>query len=260
MAQLENRTALITGGGTGIGLAIAQRFHKEGAFVVICGRRERVLEEAARKISSSGERILQVPADVTVESDVNALIDTVVKAQGQIDILVNNAGVMRFGSLQEATIELWDQLMQVNLYAPWRLMVKVAPIMRKAGGGSIINLSSIAGSKAFPNSGVYCTTKGALQLLSQVMAMESAADKIRVNVICPALVEDTELANPIFGEENVPEFWEKIRPLHPLGRSGRPADIADAAVFFASEQSSWVTGVIFPLDGGRHMATNRPPA
>ena len=132
--------------------------------------------------------------------------------------------------------------------------------MRKTGGGRIINFSSIAGLKAFPNSGVYCTTKAALQLLSQVMAMEGASDKIRVNVICPALVEGTELANPIFGKEHVQEFYEKIRPLHPLGRSGRPADIAEAALFLASEQSSWITGVIFPVDGGRHMATNRPTA
>ena len=118
MGQLDNKTALITGGGTGIGFAIARRFHEEGAFVVICGRRKQVLREAADKISPSGEKIMDLPADVTVESDVDALIESIMEARGKIDILVNNAGVMRFGTLEEATQELWDQLMQVNLYAP----------------------------------------------------------------------------------------------------------------------------------------------
>ena len=144
-----------------------------------------------------------------------------------------------------------------NAYGPWRLMIHAVPHMRKAGGGSIVNLSSIAGIKSFPGTGVYCASKAAMQMISQVMAMEVAADQIRVNCILPALVEDTELAFPIVGEENVQAFWDKIRVLHPMGRSGKPNDIADAALFFASEQSSWITGTLLSVDGGRHMATNR---
>ena len=130
--------------------------------------------------------------------------------------------------------------------------------MKKAEGGSIINISSMAGVKAFPGAGAYCTSKAALQMMSQTVAMENAADQIRVNCILPALVEDTELANEIVGEEGVLEFWDKLRLLHPMGRNGRPADIADAALFLASDQSSWITGALLNVDGGRHMATNRP--
>lgn len=258
MGQLEGKTAIITGGGTGIGLAIAKRFCDEGAFVVICGRRTEKLMEAAPHICPGGDKIYSVVADVTVEEDITRLVDVTVKKTGRLDILVNNAGVMRFGQLHETPIEEWDMMMGINAYGPWRLMIHAVPHMRKAGGGSIVNLSSIAGIKSFPGTGVYCASKAALQMISQVMAMEVAADQIRVNCILPALVEDTELAFPIVGEENVQAFWDKISVLHPMGRSGKPEDIADAALFFASEQSSWITGTLLSVDGGRHMATNRP--
>nr|HID60029.1 SDR family oxidoreductase [Desulfobacterales bacterium] len=121
----------------------------------------------------------------------------------------------------------------------------------------IINISSIAGLKAFPSVGLYCTSKPALQMLSQVMAMEVASDNIRVNLICPPVVEDTELSVPIFGEENVSEFYDNMRPLHPLDRNGKPKDVTEAAFFLASEESSWITGITLNVDGGRHLATNR---
>lgn len=258
MGQLDRKTAIITGGGTGIGRAIAMRFHDEGAFVVITGRRQEKLDESRVIISSIGDRILTVTADVTCEDDIKVLIDKTMDKTGRLDILVNNAGVMRFGMLHDTPIKEWELMMNTNAFAPWRLMVNAVPFMRMTGGGSIINLSSIAGIKAYPNVGVYCASKTALQVLSQVMAMETAADNIRVNCILPAVVEDTELAFPIVGEENVRDFWNRMRCLHPLGRNGKPDDIADAALFFASDQSSWITGTLLNVDGGRHMATNRP--
>ncbi len=258
MGKLDAKTAIITGGGTGIGLAIAKRFHDEGAFVVICGRRKEKLTEAESVISSNGDGVLSVTADITKEEDITRLIEETVIKTGRIDILVNNAGIMRFGKLHETPVEEWESMMRTNAFAPWRLMVQAVPHMRKAGGGSIINLSSIAGIKALSGAGVYCTSKTALQMVSQVMAMETAADNIRVNMILPALVEDTELANPIFGKENIPDFYNRLRNLHPMGRNGKPKDIADAALFFASDESSWITGVMLNVDGGRHLATNRP--
>ena len=257
MGQLEGKTALITGGGTGIGRAIARRFHEEGAYVVISGRRKEKLEETSALLSSGGERVLNVVANIINEENIKQLIDETVEKTGKLDILVNNAGVMRFGKLHETPFEEWSLMIKTNTYAPWRLMVHTVPRMREAGGGSIINISSIAGIKAFPGAGVYCASKAALQVLSQVMAMEAAADNIRVNCILPALVEDTELAFPIVGEENAGDFWDKMRSLHPMGRNGKPGDIADAALFLASDQSSWITGTLLNVDGGRHMATNR---
>lgn len=258
MGQLDHKTAVITGGGTGIGRAIAKRFHGEGAYVTIAGRREEKLVETSREISPRGERILCVPADMTVEEDMEHLLAAAGEKMGGIDILVNNAGVMRFGKLDEIPADDWDLMMKINAWGPWRLMVHVLPYMKKAGGGSIINISSIAGIKAFSGAGIYCASKAALQVISQIFAMETALENIRVNCILPALVEDTELADSAVGEENVRQLWDKLRPLHPMGRSGKPADIADAALFFASEQSSYITGTLFNVDGGRHMATNRP--
>ncbi|MCE5249166.1 SDR family oxidoreductase [bacterium] len=257
MGQLDGKTAIITGGGTGIGQAIARRFHDEGAAVVLCGRRKDKLTETAALLGDSS-RVFCIAADITVEDDIRRLFMETVQKTGKIDILVNNAGVMRFGTLGETPVGEWDLMMKTNAWGPWRLMANVLPFMKKNGGGSIINISSIAGIKAYPGVGVYCASKAALQTLSQVAAMEMAGDNVRVNCILPAVVEDTELSEPIFGRENVPPFWEKMRPLHPLGRNGKPKDIADAALFFASDQSAWITGVLLNVDGGRHMATNRP--
>ncbi|MHB9030508.1 MAG: SDR family NAD(P)-dependent oxidoreductase [Candidatus Latescibacterota bacterium] len=258
MGKLEGKTAIITGGGTGIGRAIARTFHEEGAFVVVCGRRREKLDETCNLLSCNGERVLAVTADVTNEDDIKRLFGATVAKTGRIDILVNNAGVMRFGKLHETPAEQWDMMMRINAFGPWRLMVQALPWMKKNGGGSIINLSSIAGIKAFPGVGVYCASKAALQTISQVMAMEAAPERIRVNCILPALVEDTELSEPIFGAENVPAFWDRMRTLHPLGRNGKPADIAGAALFFASDESEWITGTLLNVDGGRHLASNRP--
>lgn len=259
MGKLEGKTAVITGGGTGIGRAIAQVFHDEGARVVVTGRRKAKLEETCAALSPSGERASFVVADVIVESDIERLFAEAAAPGGKIDILVNNAGVMRFARLDATPQEQWDLMMRTNTWAPWRLMVHALPCLRRNGGGSIINISSIAGIKAFAGTGVYCASKAALQTLSQVMAMEGAAEGIRVNCILPALVEDTELSEPIFGAENVPAFWNRMRALHPLGRNGQPGDIASAALFLASDESSWITGTLLNVDGGRHLATNRPP-
>jgi NAD(P)-dependent dehydrogenase (short-subunit alcohol dehydrogenase family) len=258
MNRLAGKVAIVTGGGTGIGRAIARRFHEEGAFVSVFGRRRDKLDETCGLLSPTRERVLAVNGDITVDDDIRRLIDEVTRQAGKIDIVVNNAGVMRFGKLEESSPATWDLMMKTNAYGPWRMMALVLPVMRRNGGGSIINLSSLAGIKAFPGSGLYCASKAALQTLSQVMAMEAAPDHVRVNCLLPALVEDTELADPIIGTANIPGFWDKLRPLHPLGRNGKPRDIADAALFFASDESAWITGTLLSVDGGRHMATNRP--
>lgn len=257
---LARKTAIITGAATGIGLAIAMRLQQEGANVVICDIQGDKVSEAAKEISPAGERIHAVAADVTVEGDIKRVVDQAVEKFGGIDILVNNAGVLAFGNLDQTEPSVWHRLISTNAYAPWRFMVAVLPEMRKAGGGSIINISSINGIKAFPGMGIYCTSKAALQMLSQVMAMEVAADNIRVNLILPGLVEDTDFLTPRIGQENVADFYQSLRPLHPLGRNAKPDDIANAALFLASEQAEYITGVLLNVDGGRHMATNRPPA
>jgi len=258
MGQLSGKVAIVTGGGTGLGRAIAGRFVEEDARVVVCGRRMEKLEETASLIGRPQETLLPLACDVTDQAQILSLVKATVDRFGGIDVLVNNAGVMRFGELSASDDLTYELMMRTNVWAPWRLSVAVAPHMKERGGGSIVAVSSIAGLKGMSGAGLYCTSKAAMQMISQTLALELAADHIRVNVICPALVEGTELALPIVGADGLEEFYGKLRPLHPLGRNGRPGDVAEAALFFAGEASCWITGTILPVDGGRMLTSNRP--
>ena len=253
--MLQDKTAIVTGAGTGIGRAIARTLHAHGARVVLAGRRQDRLDATAALL---GDRTRVVPTDVTVPDQVQALAAAAAEfGQGRIDILVNNAGVMRFAPFQQADEAHWQTLMDVNCWGPRRLMTAVLPAMR-GGGGSIVNIASIAGEHAFPGAAAYGAAKRALRHVSQVLAMEEAAHGIRVNVICPGVVEDTDLLEGAVPPDKQAGFLTTFAGLHPLGRNGKPDDVADAVLFFASPLSRWITGAVLPLDGGRHLATNRP--
>jgi len=258
MGVLNGKVAIVTGGGTGIGREITLAFVEEGAKVVICGRRIEKLQETASSIGASEDKILPLPCDVTDQAQIQGLVKTTLNRFGGIDVLVNNAGVMRFDNLVQADDQTYELLMRTNVWAPWRFSVAVIPYMKQRGGGSIITISSVAGLRPMLGAGLYCTSKAAVQIISQTLALEHAPDQIRVNVICPAAVENTELSIPIFGEEGVEEFLNRLKPCHPLGRNGKPEDIANAALYLASDSSRWVTGVILPVDGGRMLTSNRP--
>jgi NAD(P)-dependent dehydrogenase (short-subunit alcohol dehydrogenase family) len=258
MDMLKGQTALVAGGGSGIGRAIAKRFHDEGAFVVICGRREEKLKEAGRIISPSGERFLGIPADVTKPADIARLMGAVSEKRGGLDTLANCMGIMRFGKLESLAPASLREMLEINTIAPWALSVAALPLMRARGAGSIVSIASISGMRPFEGSGAYCTSKAALIMMSQVMALEVAADGIRINLICPGMVEDTELGDAVFNSDQVAASYERFRSVHPLGRNGKPRDVADAALFFASAQSTWITGAVLPLDGGRHLTSNKP--
>ena len=258
MGAMQDKVAIVTGAGTGIGKAIAGLFVAEGAKVVLCGRRLDRLEEAAAAIDPGRESTLALPCDVTDQAQILGVVKTTLNRYGGIDVLVNNAGVMRFADLTQASEESFELMLRTNVWAPWRFSVAVIPHMKKRGGGSIITISSVAGLRPLLGAGLYCTSKAAAQMINQTLALEHAPDQIRVNVICPAVVEDTELSIPVVGEQGVEEFYDKLRPCHPLGRNGRPEDIARAALYLASDSSRWVTGVILPVDGGRMLASNRP--
>ena len=258
MGVLNGKVAIVTGGGTGIGREIAKTFVGEGSRVVICGRRIENLQETVASIEATEDKILPLPCDVTDWAQIQGLVKTTLNRLGGIDVLVNNAGVMRFDNLAQADEQTYELLMRTNVWAPWRFSVAVIPHMKQRGGGSIITISSIAGMRPMLGAGLYCTSKAAAQMISQTLALEHAPDQIRVNVICPAAVENTELSVPIFGKEGVGEFLNKLKSCHPLGRNGKPEDIADAALFLASDSSRWVTGVILPVDGGRMLTSNRP--
>jgi NAD(P)-dependent dehydrogenase (short-subunit alcohol dehydrogenase family) len=258
MGSLDGWTALVAGGGTGIGLAIAKRLHEEGAYLFICGRREEKLRAACSLISPTGEAVCSVTSDLTRGDDVARVVRTVAEKRGGLDVLVNCMGIMRFGKLESLAPEALREMLAVNTIAPWQLSAAVLPLMRVRGAGSIVNISSISGMRPFEGSGAYCISKAALIMMSQVMALEVAADNIRVNTICPGMVEDTELGDAIFAADQVAASYARFRSTHPLGRNGKPFDVAEAALFFASPRSSWVTGSVMPLDGGRHLTSNKP--
>jgi NAD(P)-dependent dehydrogenase (short-subunit alcohol dehydrogenase family) len=250
VTRLAGQTALITGGGTGMGRAIALAFSREGAGVIVAGRRAEKLHEVVSEIEKQGGQALAVSCDVTQSKDAERAVQESVARFGRLDVLVNNAGALHISTVESIPEEDWDRIMLVNLKGPFLMSRAALPALRKAGGGSIINIGSILGLVGMKGRAAYATSKGGVTTLTKSMALDYAHEKIRVNCICPALVE-TELIRDLFGSGSEGEAVRRSRIAQiPLGRIGRPEDVADLAVFLASKESSWVTGVAIPLDGG----------
>lgn len=245
--RLIGKVGIVTGAGSGIGRACAAAMVREGARVVLIGRRRDRVEEVASEL---GEATLAVAADVSKSSDIQALLDQTSSRFGRLDFLLNNAGVLHVGTSEQVTEEQWDQTFNVNVRGLWLLSRAALPQMRKAGGGSIINTASVLGVVGARNRAAYAASKGAVVQLTKCMAVDHAPDKIRVNAICPAFVE-TELTEGVLAQAVDPAAVRRERiAAHPIGRLGRPEDIAGLAVYLASDESSWVTGAIMPVDGG----------
>src|SRR5216683_5204756 len=242
--RLANKVAIVTGGGSGIGRAIAIAFAREGARVVVAGRTKDKLDSVAREIQPAN--CLAVQADTGSEDDNRRLAEAAVKHFGGINILVNNAGVLLAGTAESQTGEEWEQTFNINVRGVWQLSREVLPHMRSAGGGSIINMGSVLSAVAARNRVAYATSKGALLALTKAMALDHAEEKIRVNCICPGIVETEMVAR--FGMDE--EGRRRRIAMHPMGRFGQPEDIAGAAVFLAGDESAWITGAAFPVDGG----------
>ena len=243
--KLENKIILITGGSRGIGFATAKLFVDEGATVIITSKNQEQIDKAKEELRD----IVGIKADITKENDVKNLIATIIEKFGRIDILVNNAGVLpRFKMLHEISEEEWDDIIDVNLTGQFRITKNVIPHMQKNGQGAIINMSSDAGLKAFENfhADAYSAAKASMIHLTKCWALEYAKDKIRVNCICSAVV-DTDMTKSLWLS---PTNIESTIKEHPLGRIGKPIDIAKASLYFASDDSSWTTGAILVVDGG----------
>ncbi len=243
--KLENKIALVTGGSRGIGFTTAKLFAHEGATVIITSKNQEQLDKAKQEFGD----IFAIKADITKEKEVKNLIETIINKYGRIDILINNAGVLpRFKMLHEISEEEWNETIDVNLTGQFRISKYVIPHMQKNGGGTIVNMSSDAGLKAFENfhADAYSAAKAGLILLTKCWALEYAKDKIRVNCICSAVV-DTDMTKSLWLS---PSNIESTRKEHPLERIGKPIDIAKASLYFASDDSSWTTGAILAVDGG----------
>jgi NAD(P)-dependent dehydrogenase (short-subunit alcohol dehydrogenase family) len=246
-SRLQDKTAIITGAGSGIGRACALAFAREGARVALVGRRKDRLEEVAREIGNSA---LVLTADVSNKPEIDRVVEQTMTRFGGLHVLVNNAGVLHVGTAEQITEAQWDETFNVNVRGLWLLSRAVLPHMRNAGGGSIINITSVLGINGARNRASYAASKGAVVLLTKCMAIDHGPESIRVNAICPSFVE-TDLTAAVISKAPDPAAMRRDRTaVHPIGRLGQPEDIAGLAVYLASDESSWVTGAAFPVDGG----------
>lgn len=248
--KLKDKVALITGAGTGIGRACAELFAAEGAAVVLAGRRLEVLREAAEAIRSRGGRALEQPCDVARAVDVEAAVRRAAAEFGGLHVVVNNAGYWMAARAEETSEEEWDKVMDTNLKGAFLVSKAALPELRRAGGGAIINIGSILSLVGMKRRAAYTASKGGLAMLTKAMALDHAAEGIRINCICPGLVE-TPLAQQALAQFADPqaELARRVAGI-PAGRAGKPEDVARLALFLASDDSSWMTGAVVPLDGG----------
>ena len=246
-SRLKDKTAIVTGAGSGIGRACAIALAREGAKVALVGRRKERLESVAREIGNSA---LVLAADVSIQQEIDRVVEQTVSDCGGLNVLVNSAGVLHVGTAEQITEAQWDETFDVNVRGVWLLSRAVLPHMRNAGGGSIINIASVLGINGARNRASYAASKGAVVLLTECMAIDHGKEKIRVNAICSSFVE-TDLTAAVISKAPDPEQVRKERTaVHPIGRLGQPEDIAGLAVYLASDESSWVTGAALPVDGG----------
>jgi NAD(P)-dependent dehydrogenase (short-subunit alcohol dehydrogenase family) len=247
MKALEGKVAVITGGNSGIGLATAQRFVSEGAYVFINGRRQSELDAAVKKI---GKNITGVQGDVSNLADLDRLYSMVKEEKGRIDILFANAGVGELVPLGEITEAHFDKTFGINVKGLLFTVQKALPLFQDGGGGSIILNASIAASKGIEASSVYSATKAAIRSFARTWTVELKHRKIRVNAISPGMIDTPGLNGLAQSEEQIEQFKTSFVSNVPMGRMGSPDEVAKAVSFLASDDSSYVTGIELFVDGG----------
>jgi len=251
-----NKVAFVTGATSGIGRACALAFARNGAKVACVGRKDEALEEVTKEIRACGGEGLRLKADLANDDAVDKVLTETLATYGGIDILVNAAGHISNGTIESTSMQSWEEMMNINVRAIFHLMQKALPtlIERK---GNIVNVSSVTGLRAFPGVLAYCVSKAALDQLTRCSALELASKGVRVNAVNPGVVVTDIHKRGGMNDEAYAAFLEHSKQTHPLGRVGRPEEIADLVVFLASDQASWITGATYSIDGGRAQTCAR---
>ncbi len=254
--KFTGKVAVVTGATSGIGHACAVGFAKEGANVVCVGRKEEALQEVAQELRNAGVEALPLRADLSVDDEADRVVDEAVKVFGGVDVLVNAAGFLTTGTIENTAIDAWDEMMNVNVRAVFRLMQRALPSMIERRG-NIVNVSSVTGLRSFPGVLAYCVSKAAVDQLTRCSALELAAKGVRVNAVNPGVVVTEIHKRGGMNNDAYAAFLEHSKTTHPLGRTGRPEEIAALVLFLASEEASWVTGATYSIDGGRALTCAR---
>jgi NAD(P)-dependent dehydrogenase (short-subunit alcohol dehydrogenase family) len=255
--RFAGKVALVTGATSGIGQACAIAFANAGARVACVGRKEDALQAMRERIRGlDTEEALAVRADLSSDAEAEHVVNETVNAFGGIDVLVNAAGHISSGTVENTSLESWDEMMNVNVRAPFQLMQKAVPSLIERGG-NIVNISSVTGLRAFPGVLAYCVSKAALDQLTRCASLELAAKGVRVNAVNPGVVVTEIHKRGGMSEEAYATFLEHSKQTHPLGRTGRPEEIAALVLFLASSEASWITGATYSIDGGRAQTCAR---
>jgi len=245
--DLSGKVALVTGGSRGLGKDIALAIAEKGAKVAICGRKKENLDQAVEEFHKRGLNLMAECANIGKSDQVKALLQAVDEQFGRLDILINNVGMnILTPSVVETDEGLWDKILETNLKGPFLVSSYAAKLMKKAGGGKIVNISSIAARKASRGMGIYCVAKAGVEMLTRVLAVELAPEHINVNAVAPGMVR-TRFSQPLWSDEGL--LKEILRTI-PMGRIAETGDVVGAVLFLASGLSDFITGEVITVDGG----------
>jgi meso-butanediol dehydrogenase / (S,S)-butanediol dehydrogenase / diacetyl reductase len=253
--RLANKVALITGAGAGIGRATARLFAQEAAKVVVQDLNAAATQDTVQLIKKAGGEAVGIGGDVTSSTDAQAMVNMAVHTYGRLDVLFNNAGIWRGGTILDISDDDWDRTMAVNVKGIYQVSRYAVPPMMRQGGGSIINAASVAALRGSPMSAAYNTSKGAVLLLTKCMALDFGRYGIRVNCTCPGVI-DTQMVDELLtyrsrgDDDRKQALLETYQERHAVGRFGQAEEVAKVVLFLASDESSFVTGAAWPVDGG----------
>lgn len=250
MDNFNGKTAIVTGASSGIGRATAKALAAAGANVLALARGKSRLESLVKECANTAGRIQAMSGDVTKEKDRKKLVALAEKKFGGIDILVQAAGIIANGTIENTSETQWNEMMDINVTSVYRLMQLALPSIT-ARKGNIVNVSSVTGTRAFPNILAYCVSKAGVDQLTRCSALELAPKGVRVNAVNPGVVVTNLHRNGGMNEEAYAKFLEHSRDTHPLGRAGTPEEVADLILFLASDKAGWITGATYSIDGGR---------